>query len=112
MNIAFDIRVFLAAETGVGTYFKNLLGQLATLDEQNRYLLFSSSWKAPFPPAKLPAFVNRRLVDARIPVKVLNWLWHPLARFNSDIITVSPSTCMVSRPTRTCWTRKTDSSAA
>lgn len=76
MNIACDIRTFLAGETGVGTYFKNLLNHLAVLDRQNRYLLFSSSWKARFPSAKIPGFANQRLVDARIPVKVLNWLWH------------------------------------
>jgi glycosyltransferase involved in cell wall biosynthesis len=76
MNIACDIRVFLSAETGVGTYYKNLLSQLAAHDRQNLYLLFSSSWKVRFPAAKIPMFVNHRLVDARIPVKVLNWLWY------------------------------------
>jgi glycosyltransferase involved in cell wall biosynthesis len=75
MNIACDIRVFLAGETGVGTYYRNLLTQLAAIDRQDRYLLFSSSWKTRFPLAKIPDFFDRRLIDARIPVKVLNWLW-------------------------------------
>jgi len=75
MNIACDIRVFLSRETGVGTYYKNLLKQLAASDRQNRYLLFSSSWKVRFPQAKIPGFTDQRLIDARIPVRVLNWLW-------------------------------------
>jgi glycosyltransferase involved in cell wall biosynthesis len=76
MNVACDIRVFLSGETGVGTYYKNLLAQLAAMDRQDRYLLFSSSWKTRFPPAKLPGFSDRRLIDARIPVMALNWLWY------------------------------------
>jgi glycosyltransferase involved in cell wall biosynthesis len=78
MNIACDMRVFLSGETGIGTFYKNLLDQLALIDEENRYLLLSSSWKVRFPVAKVPDFANRRLVDARIPVKVLNGLWNHL----------------------------------
>jgi glycosyltransferase involved in cell wall biosynthesis len=76
MNIACDIRVFLSRETGVGTYYRNLLNHLAASDGQNRYLLFSSSWKERFPRAKIPRFADCRLVDARLPVKALNWLWY------------------------------------
>jgi glycosyltransferase involved in cell wall biosynthesis len=96
MNIACDIRVFLAAATGVGTYYKNLLNQLAVSDRKNRYLLFSSSWKQRFPHAKTPGFIDQRLIDARIPVKVLNWLWHhwqfpPLEFFFREKIAISHS---------------------
>ncbi len=105
MNIACDIRVFLAAETGVGTYFKNLLSHMALIDDQNRYLLFSSSWKMPFPTAKIPAFTDQRLVDARIPVKALNWLWHHWQRprlefFFKEAITVSHSPTPMPLPCR------------
>ena len=105
MNIACDIRVFLAAETGVGTYFKNLLSHMALTDDQNRYLLFSSSWKMPFPTAKIPAFTDRRLADARIPVKALNWLWHHWQRprlefFFKEAITVSHSPTPMPLPCR------------
>jgi glycosyltransferase involved in cell wall biosynthesis len=105
MNIACDIRVFLAAETGVGIYFKNLLSQLAVCDGQNRYLLFSSSWKVRFPLAKIPGFVNRRLIDARIPVKVLNWLWYqgqypPLEFFFKEEIAIAHSPTPMLLPCR------------
>jgi glycosyltransferase involved in cell wall biosynthesis len=80
MNIACDIRVFLTGETGVGIYFRNLLTGLAAADRQNRYLLFSSSWKNRFAAEKLPLFAQRRLVDARVPVRLLNWLWHRFRR--------------------------------
>jgi glycosyltransferase involved in cell wall biosynthesis len=105
MNIACDIRVFLSAETGVGTYFKNLLSQLAAIDRQNRYLLFSSSWKQRFPLAKIPGFFDRRLIDARIPVKVLNWLWHhyhypPLEFFFREKIAVAHSPTPMLLPCR------------
>ncbi|MCX6554781.1 MAG: glycosyltransferase family 1 protein, partial [Candidatus Aminicenantes bacterium] len=96
MNIACDIRVFLSKETGVGTCYKNLLNQLAESDKQNRYLLFSSSWKERFPSAKLPRFAACRLIDARLPVKALNWLWStwrhpPLEFFFREKIDVSHS---------------------
>ncbi|MCX6557188.1 MAG: glycosyltransferase family 1 protein [Candidatus Aminicenantes bacterium] len=96
MNIACDIRVFLSRETGVGTYYKNLLNHLAASDGQNRYLLFSSSWKERFPQAKIPRFTDCRLVDARLPVKALNWLWSnwrfpPLEFFFKEKIAVAHS---------------------
>jgi glycosyltransferase involved in cell wall biosynthesis len=105
MNIACDIRVFLSRETGIGTYYKNLLNQLAVIDRQNRYLLFSSSWKVRFPHDKIPAFVNRQLIDARIPVKVLNWFWYhmqypPLELFFKEKITVAHSPTPLLLPCR------------
>jgi len=105
MNIACDIRVFLAAETGVGTYFKNLLQQLALADRENRYLLFSSSWKDRFPPEKVPAFAQYRLVDARLPVTFLNWLWYRwqvplLESFFKEEITVAHSPTPLLLPCR------------
>jgi len=105
MNIACDIRVFLAGETGVGTYFKNLLQHLALVDRHNRYLLFSSSWKGRFPLAKVPAFVDQRLVDARFPVKSLNWLWNkwhypPLESFFKEAITIAHSPTPMLLPCR------------
>ncbi|MBN2400190.1 MAG: glycosyltransferase family 4 protein [Candidatus Aminicenantes bacterium] len=105
MNIACDIRVFLAAETGVGTYFKNLLNQMAAIDRENRYLLFTSSRKVRFHAARIPAFADRRLIDARIPVKVLNWLWHhwhypPLEFFFKETIAVAHSPSPMLLPSR------------
>jgi len=56
MRIGVDVRPFLSRETGVGTYLKNLLFQLARIDEANEYCLFSSSWKERFPVEKIPSF--------------------------------------------------------
>jgi glycosyltransferase involved in cell wall biosynthesis len=105
MNIACDIRVFLSGETGVGTYYKNLLDQLAVSDRQNRYLLFSSSWKERFPLAKIPSFANRRLIDAHLPVKLLNWLWYhwqipPLELFFRENIALAHSPTPMLLPCR------------
>jgi glycosyltransferase involved in cell wall biosynthesis len=78
MRIGFDLRPFLRQETGVGVYFRNLLRELAALDRDNEYFLFSSSWKDRFSPAKLPAFAKMRFRDVRLPVRVLNFLWYRL----------------------------------
>jgi len=96
MNIACDIRVFLSAATGVGNYYRQLLEQLAEIDLENRYFLFSSSWKERFPTTRLPAFSQGRLVDARIPVRLLNWSWRrflfpPLEYFFRERIDLSHS---------------------
>jgi glycosyltransferase involved in cell wall biosynthesis len=85
MRIGFDLRPFLRQETGVGVYFRNLLRELAALDRDNEYFLFSSSWKDRFPSAKLPAFARMRFRDVRLPVKVLNFLWYRLGRPRLDL---------------------------
>lgn len=56
MRIGFDVRPFLKEETGVGIYFKNLLFELARLDRENEYCLFSASWKDRFQASKIPSF--------------------------------------------------------
>ncbi len=75
MRFGFDLRPFLCEETGVGTYLRNLLFQLARIDRTNEYFLFSSSWKDRFPAAKIPPFERSKFRDCRLPVRVLNSLW-------------------------------------
>ncbi|MCX6562024.1 MAG: glycosyltransferase family 1 protein [Candidatus Aminicenantes bacterium] len=86
MRIGFDLRPFLREETGVGVYFKNLLFELARLDADDEYVLFSASWKDRFPSAKLPPFKTRRFRDLRWPVKGLNFAWYRLGRPRLDTI--------------------------
>lgn len=86
MRIGFDLRPFLREETGVGVYFKNLLFELARIDADNEYVLFSSSWKDRFPAAKIPPFKNRRFRDLRWPVKGVNFAWYRLGRPRLDTI--------------------------
>jgi glycosyltransferase involved in cell wall biosynthesis len=105
MRIGFDIRPFLKEETGVGVYFKNLLFELARLDAENEYYLFSSSWKDRFEAAKIPPFKKKHFRDLRWPVKALNILWYRLGRprldslFKADLdLTHSPTPIVL--PTR------------
>jgi len=80
MRLGFDLRPFLREETGVGTYLRNLLFQLARIDRTNEYFLFSSSWKDRFPADKIPPFERLRFRDCRLPVRVLNSLWQKRRR--------------------------------
>jgi len=84
MRIGVDVRPFLSRETGVGTYLKNLLFQLARIDGANEYCLFSSSWKERFPSEKVPPFAKSRFRDLRIPVRAVNFLWYRLGRPSFD----------------------------
>ena len=80
MRFGFDLRPFLREETGVGTYLRNLLFQLARIDRTNEYFLFSSSWKDRFPADKVPPFEHLKFRDCRLPVRVLNSLWQKRRR--------------------------------
>ena len=74
MTIGVDFRPALSRATGVGRYFQGLVSGLARLDHENDYVLFSSSWKERAHDESRPE--NFRLVDRRVPVRVLNALWH------------------------------------
>ena len=74
ITIGVDFRPALSRATGVGRYFQGLVSGLARLDHDNDYVLFSSSWKERAHKESRPE--NFRLVDRRVPVRVLNALWH------------------------------------
>jgi len=76
MRIAIDLRPALKKGTGVGTYVQNLVENLALIDQENHYCLFSSSFKDRFPREKLSLPDNFCVKDYRIPVRLLNFLWH------------------------------------
>ena len=62
--------------TGVGEYVHELARALAAVTRgrpEDRVVAFSSSWKDRFLPEDLPGVET---VDARIPVRVLNYAWH------------------------------------
>jgi glycosyltransferase involved in cell wall biosynthesis len=74
MRILVDYRPALRARTGVGEYIRRLVhAYTATHDDQ--LMLFTSSWKDRPSPA-LAAEFRARVVDRRVPVSVLNYLWH------------------------------------
>lgn len=75
VRVLLDYRPALRERTGVGEYVHQLARALVQLgDEGLEVTLFSSSWKDRLadPPA------GTRPIDRRVPVSVLNWLWHRL----------------------------------
>lgn len=74
MRILVDYRPALRARTGVGEYIHELVRAYAAAHRDDM-AVFTSSWKDR-PPPGLAADLGARVVDARIPVRVLNYLWH------------------------------------
>lgn len=76
MRILLDYRPALRQRTGVGQYVHELARALRrSLGDDDRLVLFSSSWKDRPPPHPVD---GATVVDARIPVRVLNLAWHRL----------------------------------
>ncbi len=76
VRILLDYRPALRQRTGVGQYVHELARAIpAALGDGERLILFSSSWKDRLPPDPLP---SATVVDARVPVRVLNFAWHRL----------------------------------
>lgn len=74
MHILFDYRPALRDRTGVGEFAHGLATALqAALGPGDTLTLFSSSWKDRLPSGVVP---GARRLDLRIPVRVLNYLWH------------------------------------
>lgn len=74
MRILVDYRPALRQRTGVGQFAQRLGEALvAALGRDGRVTLFSSSWKDRLP---ADAVAGADVVDRRIPVRVLNVLWH------------------------------------
>ena len=74
MRILVDYRPALRARTGVGEYIHTLVAAYtATFDDA--LTVFTSSWKDR-PAASLAHDLRARVVDRRVPVRVLNYLWH------------------------------------
>lgn len=75
MRILLDYRPALRQRTGVGEYVHHLAGALLHhLAAGDELTLFSSSWKDRLG----QPIVGTRPLDRRIPVQVLNLLWHRL----------------------------------
>ncbi len=74
MRILADYRSALRERTGVGEYTHNLLAAYAK-SHSDDVTLFSSSWKDRLRPG-LASELGVHVVDRRIPVRVLNLLWH------------------------------------
>jgi len=74
MRILVDYRPALRARTGVGEYIHTLI-QAYIAGHNDEVMLFTSSWKDR-PSPSLETEIGARVVDRRVPVSVLNLLWH------------------------------------
>jgi glycosyltransferase involved in cell wall biosynthesis len=76
LRILLDYRPALRERTGVGEYVHEIAGALMRrLGPADALTLFSSSWKDRLPADRVP---GAHLIDARVPVRVLNLAWHRL----------------------------------
>jgi glycosyltransferase involved in cell wall biosynthesis len=76
LRILLDYRPALRQRSGVGEYVHELAAALARhVAASDTLTLFSSSWKDRMDPAVLP---RARTIDARVPVRLLNFAWHRL----------------------------------
>ena len=75
MRILVDYRAALRARTGVGAYIHELIKAYAGTYREDAVTLFTSSWKDR-PAPELADELGVTVVDRRIPVRVLNQLWH------------------------------------
>ena len=78
VRILLDYRPALRQRTGVGQYVHELAAAMQPgLRAGESLVLFSSSWKDRLAPDALP---GAGVVDARVPVRLLNLAWHRLER--------------------------------
>ncbi len=84
MRILVDYRPALRARTGVGEYIHTLVGAY-TARTDDIVTLFTSSWKDRLPPS-VAHDLRARLVDRRVPVSVLNYLWHRVEWPNVEML--------------------------
>lgn len=75
MRVLVDYRAALRARTGVGEYIRELVRAYAAQYAADDVAVFSSSWKDRAP-ADLHTELGVAVVDRRVPVRILNWLWH------------------------------------
>ena len=76
MRILVDYRPALRGRTGVGEYIHQVVRAYAAAHDDD-VAVFTSSWKDR-PAASLEADLGARVVDRRLPVRVLNYAWHRL----------------------------------
>lgn len=77
MRVLVDYRPALRQRTGVGEYVRNLVGAFARhpASAGDEISIFTSSWKDR-PADGLSRELGVRVIDRRVPVRVLNYLWH------------------------------------
>ena len=74
MHILVDYRPALRARTGAGAYMHGLV-RAYTARHDDQITVFSSSWKDRVA-ADTTSTLHARVIDRRVPVRWLNYLWH------------------------------------
>jgi glycosyltransferase involved in cell wall biosynthesis len=75
VRILVDYRPALRERTGVGEYIHQLVRAYTAAHTEEEVLLFTSSWRDR-PSATVAADTGARVIDRRVPVSILNYLWH------------------------------------
>src|SRR5262245_13317336 len=75
MRVLVDYRPALRARTGVGEYMHELVRAYTATHPADQVAVFTSSW-ADRPAPDTGVTLGARVVDRRVPVSVLNYLWH------------------------------------
>jgi glycosyltransferase involved in cell wall biosynthesis len=89
VRIVIDYRPALRARTGVGEYIYQLARALGRRGE-DEVTLFSASWKDRARGDLAPDVPDARVIDRRIPVRVLNFTWHRLEWPPVEALTKGP----------------------
>ena len=84
MRILVDYRPALRERTGVGEYMHELVRAYAAA-HRDEVAIFSSSWRDRLP-LDLEADLQVRVVDRKIPVRALNYLWHRLEWPSAELV--------------------------
>jgi glycosyltransferase involved in cell wall biosynthesis len=75
MRVLVDYRPALRARTGVGEYMHELVRAYTASCPADDVAVFTSSW-TDRPAPGTAAALRARVIDRRVPVSVLNYLWH------------------------------------
>lgn len=84
MNFGLDLRPSLSRPTGVGSYVLALARRLPVRAPQHRFYYFSASLRERYAALSWPE--NVVLVDRRLPVKALNYLWNRAGWPSMDVL--------------------------
>src|SRR6266508_3245951 len=99
MRIVVDYRPALREPTGVGEYMHNLVGAYAHLPAAagDDVSVFTSSWKDR-PIAERVAELGTGVLDRRVPVRVLNYMWHRLEWPPIEVLSVRADVIHAAHP--------------
>jgi glycosyltransferase involved in cell wall biosynthesis len=96
MRILVDYRPALRARTGVGEYIHTMVSAY-TATHNDDVAIFTSSWKDR-PTPSLDRDLRVQIVDRRVPVSVLNYLWHRLEWPNVEMLAGSADVVHAAHP--------------